>query len=309
MLDRRRSTALLLAFTLIGAGFSCTGDTDEPAGTAQLQGRLTFDFVNWIRHETEAIVDISLPGVEFRRSASGRFGWRHPNGDLIRTLGCGSYVNRLVVERAGGGSEILSPCSSEIRTASAGKPLFGFARLSPDGKRIAAELKYYVSPGWRYSVVVLESGEIVASFDGFVSPAWLPDGRLIFAGDGLYVSPVDGTPARIDDGWLGVGVVNPDVSPDGRTVVFEYNERLWTMNIDGKERRELVAGPMQYRFPAWSPDGQRIAFIAIAGSAHSEVERAIHILDVKSGEFERVDTREFGGPLSHVPFGPLSWTP
>lgn len=300
--------AIAVALTFVSFSSASGEGTGGLPDSDALSGRLTFDFVNWIRHETEAIVDISLPKTEFRRSASGRYGWRHPDGDLVRTQGCGSYVNRLIVDRVNGESEIVSPCSSEIPTISAGKPQFEFARLSPDGKRVAAELKFYVNGGWYYAVLILEAGEIIANFLGYAAPAWLPDGRLVLAGDGLHVTSVAGKPERIDDGWLGVGVNNPDVSPDGKLLVFEYSERIWVMDVEGTEHKELVAGPMQYRFPAWSPDGTRIAFLATAGSAHSEVDRALHILDVRNGELERIDISAFGGPLNHVPFGPLSWT-
>lgn len=305
----RAIAVLFVAHILQSAvGTAYAEDADQSRTNTALKGRLTFDFVNWIRHETEAIVDVTLPETEFRRSASGKFGWRHPEGDLIRTEGCGRYVNRLVLERAKGGSEIVSACSSEIKTISAGKARFEFARLSPDKQRIAAELKFYVNSRTHYSVLVLEKGKIIAHFDGFVSPTWLPDGRLILSGNGLYVTSVDGTPSRIDDGWLGAGVYNPDVSPDGEIVAFEYNERIWVMDVEGNERKELVWGPMQYRFPAWSPDGNYLAFLAVAGNAHSEVDRALHILNVRNGKFERIDISAFGGPLNHVPFGPLSWT-
>ena len=300
--------AVLVALTFVSLSGVPGDATASSPEQSDLSGRLTFDFVNWIRHETEAIVDISLPKTEFRRSASGRYGWRHPDGDLIRTQGCGSYVNRLVVDRVGGGSEIVSPCSSEIDTTSASNPKFEFARLSPNGKRIAAELKFYVRQGWQYVVVVLEAGEIIANFPGFAAPTWLPDGRLVLSGNGLYVTTVNGSPKRLDSGWLGVGVNNPDVSPDGKLLVFEYSERLWVMDVEGKEHMELVAGPRQYRFPAWSPEGTHVAFLATTGSAHSEVDRAIHILDVRNGQLERLDISQFGGPLNHVPFGPLSWT-
>ena len=291
-----------------GSAFAQYSD-ETTSDTSDLVGRLTFDFVNWIRHETEAIVDITLPKVEFRRSASGTSGWRHPDGDLVRLQGCGNYVNRLVVDWTDGRSDVVSPCSSEIKTVSTGKPKFEFSRLSPDKKRIAAELKYYVSRNWHYSVVVLEAGEIIAAFDGHASPTWLPDGRLVLTGNGLYVTAVDGKPERIDDGWLGVGVNNPDVSPDGEILVFEWNERLWVMDVEGREHKELVSGPMQYRFPVWSPDGHYVAFLAVAGNSHSEVDRAVHLIDVRKGEIERIDLSAYGGTLNHVPFGPLSWTP
>lgn len=275
---------------------------------SDLSGRITFDLVNWIRHETEAIVDVALPDGDLRRTASGKYGWRHPSGDLVYLEGCGAYINRIVIERAAGGRDIVSPCSSEIPAVGSGKPKFEFARLSPDKRYVAAEAKIYVSPSYRYGVAVFEAGKLVATFDGHSSPTWMPDGRLLMSGDGLYVTEVNGKPERLDDGWLGYGVVNPDVSPDGQIVVFEWKEQLWIMDSDGKEYKELVSGPAQYRFPAWSPNGFFVAFLAVTGSSHSEVDRALHFIDIRKGELHRVDLSRFGGKLNHVPFGPLSWT-
>lgn len=308
-IDRLEGGALLCAAALLAAGLLRIegASAQADAETSDLAGTLTFDFVNWIRHETEAIVDLTLPEGGFRRSASGKHGWRHPDGDLLRLEGCGNYVNRLVIDRADGRSEIVSPCSSEIRTVG-GKPQFEFSRLSPDKKRIAAELKFYYNSAWQYTVVVLEEGAIVAYFEGHAAPAWLPDGRLLITGNGLYVTSVEGSPERLDDGWLGFGVNNPDVSPDGKIIVFEWNERLWIMDTEGREHKELVSGPNQYRFPTWSPDGNYVAFLATGGSTHSEVDRAVHFIDIRKGEFERIDVSRFGGTLNHVPFGPISWT-
>ena len=305
----KRYVALVaLTVSVVTTAVASAQPTDEK-DRSDLSGRLTFDFVNWITHDTEAIVDVGLPNVDFRRSASGKYGWRHPDGDLIRLEGCGNYVNRLVMDRANGRSDVISPCSSEIRTVGGGRPQFEFSRLSPDKQRVAAELKYYVRSAWHYSVVVLEGGEIIASFDNYASPTWLPDGRLVISGDGLYVTAVSGTPKRIDDGWLGFGVNNPDVSPDGEILVFEWNERLWVMDIEGTEHKELIAGPNQYRFPVWSPDGHYVAYLAVAGSSHSQVDRAIHLIDVREGKLSQINLRPYGGNLNHVPFGPLSWTP
>jgi len=283
-------------------------DAAKPLADTDLSGRLTFDFVNWIRHETEAIVDVTLPDAGFRRSANGYYGWRHPSGDLVHLEGCGAHINRIVIDRAGGGREVVSPCSSDIPSAGAAKAKFEFSRLSPDKRYVAAEAKVYVSPSYRYGVTVFENGELVAVFDGYSSPAWMPDGRLLMSGDGLYVADVDGKPERLDDGWLGYGVVNSDVSPDGKIIVFEWKEQLWIMDSEGKEHKELVSGAAQYRFPAWSPDGNYVAFIATSGSSHSEVVRAIQFIDIRVGEFHHVDLSPYGGKLNHVPFGPLSWT-
>ena len=64
------------------------------------------------------------------------------------------------------------------------------------------------------------------------------------------------------------GVQAPQLSPDGQHVVYvrtwvdKINDRqqssVWIMNADGTKNRSLVEGTNV----RWSPDGQRIAYIA-----------------------------------------------
>ena len=55
--------------------------------------------------------------------------------------------------------------------------------------------------------------------------------------------------------WMSV-----DVSPDGRTIVFDLLGDLYTMPIGGGEATPLTSGPAWDVQPAFSPDGSRIAF-------------------------------------------------
>src|SRR4051794_8972145 len=56
---------------------------------------------------------------------------------------------------------------------------------------------------------------------------------------------------------------SPDVSPDGRRLVFGLREgnaqHLWTSDVDGSNRRQLTSGPAFDSDPDWSPDGSQIA--------------------------------------------------
>ncbi len=63
---------------------------------------------------------------------------------------------------------------------------------------------------------------------------------------------------------------DPRVAPDGRTVAYVRHgydvmkdrptSRIWLVSVDGSAHRPLTDG--QGRSPRWSPDGQRIAFLA-----------------------------------------------
>ena len=64
---------------------------------------------------------------------------------------------------------------------------------------------------------------------------------------------------------------DPQVSPDGRTVVYRRNRLdvqtdrvrgdLWAVDADGGSHRALVAG-VDASSPRWSPDGTRLAYVA-----------------------------------------------
>ncbi|HET9515895.1 MAG TPA: hypothetical protein VFO95_18325, partial [Gemmatimonadales bacterium] len=84
---------------------------------------------------------------------------------------------------------------------------------------------------------------------------------------------------------------HPALSPDGRTVVFAGERAghagLWLVDIASGQVRRLTTPPRTDDFPAWSPDGSRIAFIRDV--ARMEGERVVrfaglHLIDTAGGE-------------------------
>jgi imidazolonepropionase-like amidohydrolase/Tol biopolymer transport system component len=53
-----------------------------------------------------------------------------------------------------------------------------------------------------------------------------------------------------------------DVSPDGRTIVFDLLDEIYIMPATGGSARQLTAGVALNRQPRFSPDGQHIVFIS-----------------------------------------------
>jgi Tol biopolymer transport system component/DNA-binding winged helix-turn-helix (wHTH) protein len=163
-----------------------------------------------------------------------------------------------------------------------------FARLSPDGRRVAFNSK----AGGTINVWVssVEGGQPVQlTFDKelMAFPCWSPDGKyLAFAmkrGDDQYVAviPSDGgTPMQLTAehglswvyGW----------SPDGSRIAFAgFRDGYWNIfwvSRDGKTEKQLTGYAKMNtfaRYPAWSPLGDRIVY------EHAETTGNIWLMELK----------------------------
>ena len=56
------------------------------------------------------------------------------------------------------------------------------------------------------------------------------------------------------------GLVDPNVSPDGRTLAIIHHAELWLVNLERGTRRKLLGGESVRMGPVWSPDGRRLAY-------------------------------------------------
>ncbi len=64
--------------------------------------------------------------------------------------------------------------------------------------------------------------------------------------------------------WLSL-----DVSPDGKTIIFDLVGDLYTMPITGGEAKKITSGMGFNNQPHFSPDGQMIAFVSDRGGAEN----------------------------------------
>ena len=82
------------------------------------------------------------------------------------------------------------------------------------------------------------------------------------AQDSASRSPVPSTPRSLrfttsEGTWISV-----DVSPDGRTVIFDLLGDLYTLPITGGPATRITSGPTWDSHPRFSPDGKRIVFVS-----------------------------------------------
>jgi gamma-glutamyltranspeptidase/glutathione hydrolase len=86
-----------------------------------------------------------------------------------------------------------------------------------------------------------------------------------------------------------VGVQEPAWSPDGKRIAVSYLDRIWTMTPDGKQVRAITQDPKTpgpqdrseaiiEREPAWSADGNRLAYAADRGDGFD-----IFVVAMKNG--------------------------
>ena len=136
-------------------------------------------------------------------------------------------------------------------------------------------------------------------------PAWLPDGSgVVFASNrggsfdlwrldlriGPHGWPVPaGAPIQLTDGSR--QALHPSPSPDGARIVYTEAElesgasALWVW--EAGESRRLTEGPADST-PAWSPDGERIAFAALVERAGGDLDVDLFVMDAAGGERRRI---------------------
>ena len=109
------------------------------------------------------------------------------------------------------------------------------------------------------------------------------------------------TPERVDlttttGGQRPRSILHPRLSPDGRSLVFGAAGYLWRQPLDGGVARRMFDGSGFEWEPAWSPDGQQLAFL------HRESGEQ----EVRVFSFDEDQTRTLASGSRY--FG-LNWSP
>ena len=159
-------------------------------------------------------------------------------------------------------------------------------------------------------------------FEGYPCyPRWSPDGKTIRFrwGKGHIVSVLSqgGTLSSVhsskDTRLIEVlpGGGN-DVSPDGKKIVFSaYKEgtrplevNIWTISAEGGEPKQITRGLDQDRYPCWSPDGKRIAFLRTTQRSKDD-----HVTNIWTVPAEGGDVRHLTTEADRVNYASIKWAP
>jgi len=272
----------------------------------ELNGILTFDeYVNVYRKRTGVTSFELIDGKETNayKVVTGKFPYAHKNGDIVFRQGCG-----LSVVNPEGFSKSIVDCPVNKESSYEYKN----PQLSPLGLFVAVEYHKLRDP---MMVIVFDiKGNEMARHKDFFSPTWLPNGRLLISSSanryGLFITDKSfKSISQIDNNKLQAYAYNLDVSPSGKRVVFEYNQQIWIMNMDGTKLKRLLRGSKRLRYPVWSPDGKYIAYLR--QDSRECYDEAIYFFEV-DGEHKQssLSTRKVyeRGETGYPDIsGPLSW--
>ncbi|MGA2496837.1 MAG: hypothetical protein ABSH20_03805 [Tepidisphaeraceae bacterium] len=138
---------------------------------------------------------------------------------------------------------------------------------SPDGRQIV-----FRRGGKLFTRDLAAGKDKLISPDGWEKcsgPSWSPDGASIaFAhlsaenANAVYLLPAaGGTPTKVYDKQ---GACQPRWAPGGKSIVYETETHLCTINPDGTKNRLITYYGGVQRFARFSPDGARLVFCQAA---------------------------------------------
>ncbi|HWV36800.1 MAG TPA: S9 family peptidase [Thermomicrobiales bacterium] len=145
--------------------------------------------------------------------------------------------------------------------------LVGDPQASPDGRHLAwvvttldKEKDAYRSAIWVSNADGSEQRKLTSGSARDTSPRWSQDSTTIaFVSNRQAARPVEKRDEPKDDAGKDVKATG---KKDGPSAEPKPLNQIWAIRIDGGEATQITNHPNGASSPAWSPDGERIAFVA-----------------------------------------------
>src|SRR5437879_3502797 len=118
-------------------------------------------------------------------------------------------------------------------------------------------------PGYSFTP---DNQAIIVSYGGKVHRVAVPSGQVtdipFTARVDQQLGPLVHLPIRVDTTQVLVRQIrNASPSPDGRRLAFSALDRLYVMDLPSGSPRRLTNDSVKEQVPAWSPDGQWLAYV------------------------------------------------
>jgi dipeptidyl aminopeptidase/acylaminoacyl peptidase len=130
---------------------------------------------------------------------------------------------------------------------------------------------------------------------------------LAFSGLACGQTPASSKTPTIDQSLETFSVNSPEISPDGKRVIYEqsrtnwennsFDTELWVANADGSERHLLTVRAGSSSSAAWSSDGKWIAFLSDRPAALKDSpagKRQIYVMPADGGDAQQITKMEEG---------------
>jgi Tol biopolymer transport system component len=204
-----------------------------------------------------------------------------------------SRAGTLVYRKAGGAADVMTTIQW-VDAAGKKEPLvskpggFGYVRLSPDGKRLTAEVSEGTGADIRVYDFERETWTQLSAGGNFFSPAWSPDGQSVVFGslDGLYWARSDGASQPELLFSTRQSVVQPwSMTPDGKRLAYSDGNgntaQLWSVPLESAGGRLKAGTPERLLKSAFrdteaflSPDGKWLAWVSNSSGSDEIYVRA-----------------------------------
>ncbi len=118
-------------------------------------------------------------------------------------------------------------------------------------------------PGYAFTP---DGKEIVLTYGGKLHRVSIATGEAreipFTAGVKQELGPKLNFPKRVEEGPVRVRIIqDPSQSPDGKQLAFSALTKLYAMDLPGGTPKRLTSGDAREFQPAWSPDGQWLAYV------------------------------------------------
>jgi TolB protein len=260
------------------------------------------------------------PGAAVDASGSGSPAWS-PDGTLIAYASSGEAVAEdqrdldIYVMRADGSDSrrlTYDRVPDSTPTWSPEGDRIAFAHSRGQGTEDAAGVIVVTDADGRQRVEVTRHPDTAAVvYD--LHPAWSPDGNLIAFTRATFTAATEPQVAIyvVDPTGAGERLVienaaEPAWSPDGSRIAFTsvrdrfgetcFHEcspspEIYVARADGTEIVRLTRSEASDHSPAWSPDGDRIAFTSDRSNRNSH-ENEIYVMDADGSDVQRLTTND-----------------
>ncbi len=178
--------------------------------------------------------------------------------------------------------------------------LKGWPTWSPDGTEIAFATHEGIGTLYLMDAEGSNLTVLKKDYDSSTRPAWSPDGKKIAYGGTLFIMIFDIRTGKVEAVRVPAhhlsGSTIRDVawSPDGHQFAFAAKiidqagnsqaRDVYVINIDGTGLQQLTQHRAEDNAPAWSPDGQKIAFV----SYRNVIEGGIFLMNADGSNIEEL---------------------